>query len=92
MGQYQDRQSNHAPAVALDSADYLTNKKIIREYEQIQVEHLHQTSWLGRLARRPGVRRFTRNLLRLVTVLIALSVAIALLYYLEQDARMATGE
>jgi len=92
MVQQQDGQINHAPAVSLDSADYLTNRKTIKEYQTIQVQHLHQPSLLERLAQRPAVRRFARNVLRLIMILIAIGVGAALLYYLELDASLATGE
>ena len=82
-------QVNQAPAVSLDSADYLTNKKIIKEYEQIQVEHLHHPGLIERLARQPKVRRIARDLFRGILLLIALGVAISLLYFLKHDASMA---
>jgi len=91
MNQYHDHQINQAPAVSLHSADYLTNKKTLKEYQKIQVEHLHQPSWLGRLAQQPGMRRLARDFVRLVMLLIALGVGLALLYFLEQDASLALG-
>lgn len=92
MGQYQDHQVNQAPAVSLDSADYLTNKKILKEYDKIQVEHLHQPTWIGRLARQPKTRRLARDLMRLILLLVAIGVALALLFFLKHDASLALGE
>lgn len=92
MSYSQDQQINQAPAVSLDSADYLTDKKTIKEYEKIQVQHLNQPSWLARLAQRPAVRRAARDLVRLTMVLIAIGIAAALLHYLELDASLATGD
>lgn len=90
MDQYH-HQNNYAPAVPLDSADYLTNKKTISEYEQIQHEHLHRPSIITRFANRPAVRRLARDSVRLIMLMIALCIAGALLYYLEHDASLATG-
>jgi hypothetical protein len=92
MGHHQNHQINQAPAVSLDSADYLTNKKTLKEYQKIQVDHLHHPSWLGRLAQRPGARRLARDLVRLIMLLLALGVGAALVYFLEQDASLALGE
>lgn len=92
MSQNQDRQINQSPAVSLDSADYLTNKKVLKEYDQIQSEHLCPPSLLGRFASRPGVRRFARDLVRIFMILIAVGITAALIYFLEQDASLATGE
>ena len=92
MGQSQDHLVNQAPAVPLDSADYLTDRKTIREYETIQYEHLNRPSWLGRFAARPGTRRVAREILRFIMFLVALCVAAALIYYLEHDASRALGD
>lgn len=92
MGYSNDQQVNHAPAVSLHSADYLTDQKIINEYEHIKVEHLHDASLIERLSRRPTVRRIARGVVRLIMLLIALSIGAALIYYLESDASRALGE
>ena len=92
MSNPQQNQINEAPAVSLDSADYLTDRKTLKQYEKIQLDHLNQPSWLGRMVGRPAVRRFLRDVIRLIMLLIALAVAAFLIYYLEQDASMAFGD
>lgn len=89
MSNSHDQSVNHAPAVSLNSADYLTDRKIIKEYEQIQVEHLHRVSWIERVSQRPAVRRIARDGLRVFMFLMALLIAGAVLFYLEYDASMA---
>ena len=92
MSYSQDRQSNQAPATSLDSAEYLTNRQMINEYELIQMEHLHHPSWLERLSDRSSVRRVARETSRFMMLLIAFCIAGAVLYYLQHDATLAIGE